>query len=432
MSLPVNRIEFAQDTEERRKWFRAASFSHPAKMVLGLQIYLIEHYTKPGETILDPMAGSGTVLVGCALGRNVICVELEKKFIKMQQDNWQKIKSLGAMLGYKMGEATILQGDARALPELLVDKCVFSPPYAETSDRQAWSEEFRKKAEAKHKRTYTKASFKDERYGESNGQISSLPYGEISAVISSPPYNAEPTVSESYKKIRSKMRRDITKPSQQYAKYADAVITSPPYEAVVKTGDGAIGEKDDYYKGISHKERLKRRKTGEYAYSGDNSNIGNLKSDNYLEAMLAVYQGCYRVLKDGGLLCLVVKNFIRDKKIVRLDLDTIKLCEKAGFVLKERLARKLTHQSFWRIISLMKCDHRKGSGEDIRCELGLECPAELSDTHLWDLLRNREDNVEYAKKVKRRIEKRCPQFINTMPKIEFEDVLIFTKTRGFI
>ena len=49
-------------------------------------------------------------------------------------------------------------------------------------------------------------------------------------------------------------------------------------------------------------------------------------------------------------MCLVVKNFIRDKKIVPLDLDTIKLCEQAGFKLIDRLKRKLTQQSFWRTI----------------------------------------------------------------------------------
>ena len=51
---------------------------------------------------------------------------------------------------------------------------------------------------------------------------------------------------------------------------------------------------------------------------------------------------------------LVTKNFIRDKQIVRLDLDTIALCEKAGFTLVERLQRKLTQQSFWRTIYQQK------------------------------------------------------------------------------
>ena len=83
-------------------------------------------------------------------------------------------------------------------------------------------------------------------------------------------------------------------------------------------------------------------------------NIGNLKGESYLSAMLEVYQGCWRVLKPRGLMVLVTKNFIRDKLEVRLDLDTIKLCEQAGFQFVERHYRQLTSQSFWRTIYRQK------------------------------------------------------------------------------
>ena len=51
---------------------------------------------------------------------------------------------------------------------------------------------------------------------------------------------------------------------------------------------------------------------------------------------------------------LVTKNFIREKQEIRLDLDTIKLCEQAGFQFVERHYRKLTSQSFWRTIYQQK------------------------------------------------------------------------------
>jgi len=66
--------------------------------------------------------------------------------------------------------------------------------------------------------------------------------------------------------------------------------------------------------------------------------------------MLQVYRQCYKVLKAGGLMILVTKNFIRDKKIVRLDLDTTRLCEEAGFRPIDTYHRKLPTQSFWRTI----------------------------------------------------------------------------------
>ena len=40
---------------------------------------------------------------------------------------------------------------------------------------------------------------------------------------------------------------------------------------------------------------------------------------------------CFLVLKPNGYMVLVTKNFSRKHKEVRLDLDTIKLCEIAGF-----------------------------------------------------------------------------------------------------
>lgn len=385
MNLPVNtiekEIEFAQDTEERRRWFRAASFSHPAKMVLGLQIYLIEHYTKVGETILDPMAGSGTVLVGCALGRNIICVELEQKFVDMQKANWEKIKSLGPMLGYKMGEATVLQGDARQLQDLLMDKCIFSPPYAETLQKgkslkertDGMAEMLRKERPYSYDKTGADSANKG--CGDNDNNISYLPYGEISAVISSPPHGNR--LSDDACKDNDPQRMSY----RQALGKADAVITSPPYEQSLTDGhtkkrtDGTefgYADVDESVERLRNHGRTNPKAGGPYGrslghpYSGAAENIGNLKSDNYLEAMLLVYQNCYKVLRDGGLLCLVVKNFIRDKKIVRLDLDTIKLCEKVGFILKERLKRKLTSQSFWRIIYQRKFpDAPKIEFEDI-------------------------------------------------------------------
>jgi DNA modification methylase len=347
-------ITFKSDTKERKGLFKAASFAHPAKMVLGLQIYLIEHYTKPGDTILDPMAGSGTLLMACTLGRNVVLIELEDKFVKMQQDNWDKIKSLGPMLGFTMGKAVILQGDSRHLEGLLADNILFSPPYAEIN--QMPRENPDPTADKQGRANIGK------QYSDNQDNIGNLPYGEVSAVISSPPYEGTITgkeLPESEKKIERKSGKDkwgkhLRLGQSQLTKYADAILTSPPYEESVTGENGIDWTKLKTKKGI-FRDRTKEPAFQRYAmdnfqYSKQKQNIGNLKSENYLEAMIQVYRQCYKVLKDKGIMVLVTKNFIRDKKVIRLDLDTIKLCESAGFKLKDILKRKLTSQSFWRII----------------------------------------------------------------------------------
>lgn len=355
-------IEFTSDTAHRKQWFKGLSFSHPAKMHLSLQLYLIENYTKVGDVVIDVMAGSGTLLAACAIGRNVILVELEQKFVDMQKANWEKIKAQGAMLGYKMGTATILQGDSRKLPEVLADSCIFSPPYAE-ADQTGTNHGVMNK----NRQDLIRYSYIKDQHGKTNGQIGNLPYGEISAIVSSPPY------SEIFSKGHRSKLGNIKK---QGSSYADVVISSPPYEQSLTDGH-TKGRTDGTTMGYTDKadvictsppyEEAHDKKIGgltdknrpdlipySWTKTDSNDNIGNLKSENYLSAMFLVYRGCHRVLKDEGLLILVTKNFIRNKQIIRLDLDTIKLCEQAGFTLIERLKRKLTQQSFWRVIYAQK------------------------------------------------------------------------------
>jgi DNA modification methylase len=80
------------------------------------------------------------------------------------------------------------------------------------------------------------------------------------------------------------------------------------------------------------------------------NNIGNLKKQTYLEAMFQVYAESFKVLKPNGKMILIVKNFIRKKKVIPLTEHTIAICEKAGFKLIDRLKFKLPTRSFWRTL----------------------------------------------------------------------------------
>lgn len=355
-------LKFRVDTKHRKDWFTGISFSHPAKMSLPLQLWIIDNYTKEGEVILDPMAGSGTIMVACSMGRNVICVELEEKFCKMMAGNWGKIKQRGPQLGYSMGWAKIIQGDARNLQGLMADAIISSPPYegCESRDRSKeswWNEEREKK--------------------HSGGSVKIAKGYQADAIISSPPYAetlqgsgadaARKRISEGrYKGVRPDVwlskgniagstfgdgySRDPQNLSNLPYGNIDAVITSPPYE-----DNREPANRHFQYKGIHNKEgrqtRCKVRDQEDYVVT---NNIGNLKSASYLQAMLQVYSECYRVLKSSGLMVLVTKDFIRDRKRIDLAGDTIKLCEQAGFHFVERHYRKLSAMSFWRVIYYQK------------------------------------------------------------------------------
>ena len=51
---------------------------HPTQKPLALMMWLLNNYTQPGDTILDPFMGSGTTGVACVkTGRNFIGIELD-------------------------------------------------------------------------------------------------------------------------------------------------------------------------------------------------------------------------------------------------------------------------------------------------------------------------------------------------------------------
>lgn len=295
---------FRRDTAFRKQFFVPDSFAHPAKMDAQLLIKIVGDYTEIGDVILDPMAGSGTTMLACMMGRHCLLIELEEKFCKMCRDNWEIVR-MHPQLGYEMGLCQIIQGDARNLEGLLADKIITSPPYAESASADS---DFETRTHRVSRDTYkahmqglaSKVYLGRFKYSGSKNNIGNLPYGQVSKIITSPPF-AETT-----------HHTDDPQDTGKYRPHRSSRVS------------GTAGENPD--------------------------NIGNLKSTTYLEAMLQVYQQCFNVLKDEGLMILVTKNFIRNKQIVRLDTDTIKLCEQAGFSYLHRHYRKLPSQSFWRIL----------------------------------------------------------------------------------
>lgn len=119
------------------KWsafFPDEAVSHPAKMNLNLLDYLITHYTKEGDTILDPMSGSGSTGVLSALsGRNAVLIELEEKFCEWIREAVKRVEMQQTLI--EKGKIVVIQGDARNIPTLLkehekeISAIITSPPY---------------------------------------------------------------------------------------------------------------------------------------------------------------------------------------------------------------------------------------------------------------------------------------------------------------
>jgi DNA modification methylase len=267
---------------------------HPAKMRPSLARALLQLY---GESpVLDPMAGVGTTLVeAMLLGMDAIGVEYEKNFVVQANENIKYVQKI--CQSENSGNAVCIQGDARNLSCLdaaKVNTVLTSPPYFDA---------LRKGDEGPHS-TNNRISYRErlkrfQGYSEDKGNIGNMT--DFGSIILSPPYEGALNAS----------------------KHVGGIVGRDPQLA----------------------------KTALYSTSKDN--IGNTIGPNYLGEMLKVYRECYRVLKPGKFMVVVVKDIQRNWKTIPLGADTIKLCQLAGFECHDVIVNKMYFPSFW-MLSLAK------------------------------------------------------------------------------
>ena len=373
-------------------------------MHLSLQSDLIQRYTLPGQVLLDPFGGIGGLLLATVMPepRHVILCELEEKFCKAAQQNSQHLQN--RLPGIEIGHALIIQADSRHLPlcsadivcssppyldarhvstvspgggenirysadprnignlrSTAVDIVCSSPPYAGSTHKPGNLEAMREKLEELYPGHVGPNSLRNAtEYGEHAQQIGNLPHGNVVVACGSPPFGAmnAPTAGGRITQRPAKDGQGFDGDREHFVyseesasnignlPYVAVACGSPPYERAITQG----GETDAW--------------RAKYGYQGDNagyststSNIGNAKSEgaeSYATAVLAVYRECYRIVKSGGLLLLVVGNYVRDGKEIDLATDTITLAEAAGWTLIERWKHVKSRISFWRILHAKK------------------------------------------------------------------------------
>lgn len=67
---------------------------HPTQKPVAVMKWIIDRYTKPGETILDPYMGSGTTGVACVqLGRNFIGCEISPEYFAIAEKRIKQAES---------------------------------------------------------------------------------------------------------------------------------------------------------------------------------------------------------------------------------------------------------------------------------------------------------------------------------------------------
>jgi hypothetical protein len=261
MLSDVDVLDLGSDLRLRYRYFMRESLQHPAKLHLGLLAWLIERYTRPGETIADPMGGIGSTAYAALLQRNVILREIEPKWLNLACKNAACITRAAGLFA---GTINLGQADAREPWGYMADHILFSPPYG---------------CDAQHKAgTRTR------------------------------------NLADRLSKFDSRQVRY----SQRWSSLAKRATTQQGAAALFN-----------------------------FAYGDHVAQLGHLRGERYWQAMEQVYTQARSALHPGGLLILIIKDHIRDGMRVQTAEQTVMLCERLGFTLAARHARRVCPLSLW-------------------------------------------------------------------------------------
>lgn len=119
-------IIFPKDHEIRLQWFPPEVMRHPAKANIHMIDAIVDMVSSEGDTILDPMSGTGTIMLQALRGRRVYCVEVEEGYHTLQK---QALATLEAMRPDIRGRVMLIHADCRRVLPLPCDHIIFSPPY---------------------------------------------------------------------------------------------------------------------------------------------------------------------------------------------------------------------------------------------------------------------------------------------------------------
>tara|TARA_Y100000296_G_scaffold75066_2_gene94321 strand:+ start:2632 stop:3687 length:1056 start_codon:yes stop_codon:yes gene_type:complete len=257
---------------------------HPAKASMALMERIFEHLESYGfisksSVIIDPMAGSGRTNIMASLrGYESVAVELEEKFVDLIKGN---IKLFEEVVG-RPSKIKVIKGDAREVENLFSgDVGITSPPYAEAIANKRRAETGGIAKREMEKGNLNHFSITMDGYSKNKENIGNL-----------------------------KDRAMLV-----------SAITSPPY-GFDASGTGITSKNNKTYDENNPNYAMK-------GYDGGKNNIGGYSNQTYQEAMLQVYKGLFDAKISP--VVTITKNPTKNKKLKRLDTETIDLLEAAGY-----------------------------------------------------------------------------------------------------
>lgn len=335
------------------------AYAHPAKFARGVTRKMYDHaiengWIASGSLVLDPFCGVALGALEARLhGLRWVGVELEQRFYELAQANLAKWD--GELSAFEnMGSASILHGDSRRLREIIresADVVVSSPPYAETRIDGKGDEGSSNLRNADGSYLRGSEGWKarkaiGDRYGAHPANLGNMKGSDFDAIVSSPPYadmlGKTDAPRESDRQHRISIGRDPDSPGSHnmhnYSKDErnlgnmknsdfDIVVSSPPYGEIAQSG----GTRNL----IEHGTGLTGGARSFSEYGDTEGQLGKMSvkqpETGFWYAARQIVSECYALLRPGGHAIWVVKDYLKDKKVVPFCEQWRLMCETTGF-----------------------------------------------------------------------------------------------------
>jgi hypothetical protein len=257
-------------------------------------------------------------------------------------------------------------GQLGALPAGNADSVITSPPYAEGLGHGG----------GKSAVPHTQA----QGYGATPGNVGGLPAGDAGAVVTSPPY--EECLAGAKNAPETKTARPHLPAAAQVAAYlkemrkakglskkqVDEYLgtntmysffegrksrTEIPTPATWLKLKALLGLDDRFDRGILTEVEVEatgrhttvRRGLSGHEYGMAEGQVGRESGETYWVACRTIYSECFKVLKPGGVMAVVVKAFTRKRAVVDLPGQTWRLLLSLGFTPVERIRCRLSEET---------------------------------------------------------------------------------------
>lgn len=351
------------------------AFSHPAKVSPGLAKRIFEHcfekgYLKEGDVCGDPFMGvCGFGIFAAPMKIQFVGVELESKFVDLSKQNIELHRHAWETMGYPI--PTILQGDSRRFSEIIngATGLITSPPYAETVKNTGDGIDWGKATRGGHQPgmpRYDSTAGVADGYGVTEGNIGNLKSGDISeimgcdGIVTSPPY-AETPLGQTNKSVERHAEIQKAKGSKRTwgKNFIDDYGSNPSNigNLIPETdskrpmpdvrSNETVGDSSQERRSLRSSDRELGDSLLVVSQQNNSENMVGEKEEppTYWSEMLKIYIECWKALKDGGVMVVVIKSYVKGGKIVDLPEQTWQLLQHVGFKPLERIRAMLVSET---------------------------------------------------------------------------------------